>query len=56
MPKLRVKVSGCLRSLDGAKDFAAIRSYIATATRTGQNMLHVLIQAAAGTPWIPATS
>jgi transposase len=54
MPKLRVKVSGSLRSLRGAQDFAAIRSYIATATRTGQNMLDVLVRAAAGTPWIPA--
>jgi transposase len=54
MPKLRVKVSGCLRSLDGAQDFAAIRSYIATAARAGQNMFEALVQAAAGTPWIPA--
>jgi transposase len=54
MPKLRVKVSGCLRSLEGAEDFAAIRTYIATATRAGQNMFDALIQAAAGTPWIPA--
>jgi transposase len=56
MPKLRVKVSGCLRSLGGAQDFAAIRSYIATATRAGQNMFDVLVQAAAGTPWLPATT
>ena len=56
MPKLRVKVSGCLRSLEGAQDFAAIRSYIATATRAGQNMFHALVQAAAGTPWIPAAT
>jgi hypothetical protein len=55
MPKLRVKVSGSLRSMDGAQDFAAIRSYIATAARAGQNVLEVLVQAAAGTPWIPAT-
>ena len=51
-----VKVSGCLRSLEGAQDFAAIRSYIPTATRAGQNMFDVLIQAAAGTPGIPATT
>jgi len=56
MPKLRVKVSGCLRSLKGAQDFAAIRSYIATAARAGQNMFEALVQAAAGTPWIPATT
>lgn len=55
MPKLRIKVSGCLRTLTGAEEFAAIRSYTATATRHGQNMLDVLIQAADSKPWIPAT-
>ena len=55
MPKLRIKVSGCLRTLTGAEEFAAIRSYTATATRHGQNMLDVLIQAADSNPWIPAT-
>jgi transposase len=56
MPKLRVKVSGSLRSLAGAQDFAAIRSYIAAAARAGQNILDALVQAAAGTPWIPGTT
>jgi transposase len=56
MPKLRVKVSGSLRSIKGAKDFAAIRSYTATATRSGQNIFHALVQAATGTPWIPDTT
>jgi transposase len=55
MPKLRTKVSGCLRTLSGAEEFAAIRSYTATAARQGQNMLDVLIQAADNRPWIPAT-
>ena len=36
------------------EEFAAIRTYTATAIRQGQNMLDVLI-AAAGDPWIPAT-
>ena len=56
MPKLRVKVSGCFRCLDGAQDFAAIRSYIATAARAGRNILDALVEATAGTPWIPATT
>jgi transposase len=55
MPKLRTKVSGCLRTLTGAEEFAAIRSYITTAARNGQNMLDALIQAADGHPWIHAT-
>jgi transposase-like protein len=34
MPKLRIKVSGCMRTLAGAERLAAIRSYTATATAT----------------------
>ena len=55
MPKLRTKVSGCLRTLSGAEDFTAIRSYITTAARNGHNMLDALIQAADGHPWIHET-
>ncbi|HEY6796603.1 MAG TPA: transposase [Kineosporiaceae bacterium] len=55
MPKLRIKVSGCLRTLTGAEQFAAIRSYTAPAVRQGQNVLDVLIKAADHQPWIPAT-
>jgi transposase len=55
MPKLRTKVSGCLRTLSGAEEFAATRSYTATAVRHGQNMLDVLVQAADAHPWIPTT-
>lgn len=55
MPKLRTKVSGCLRTLSGADEFAAIRSYTATAVRHGHNMLDVLVKAADGEPWIPDT-
>jgi len=55
MPKLRIKVSGCMRTLTGAQEFAAIRTYTATAVRQGQNMLDVLIAAADGNPYLPAT-
>ena len=55
MPKLRVKVSGSMRTLTGAEHFAAIRSYIATAARQGIDTLDALIQAATGSPWTPAT-
>lgn len=53
MPKLRIKVSGSMRTTTGAEHFAAIRSYIATATRQGIDTLDALIQAATGNPWIP---
>jgi transposase len=44
-----------MRTLTGAQEFAAIRTYTATAMRQGQSMLEVLIDAADGHPWIPAT-
>ena len=56
MSKLRIKVSGCMRSMHGAETFCAIRSYLATATRHGVSWLDALTQAAAGTPWIPGTT
>jgi transposase len=56
MPKLRIKVSGCMRTLTGAEHFAAIRSYTATATRHGIGMLDALINAVTGNPWIPTTA
>ena len=56
MPKLRTKVSGCIRTLTGAEHFAAIRSYTATAVRHGINTLDALIHAATGNPWIPTTA
>jgi hypothetical protein len=56
MSKLRIKVSGCMRSMAGAEAFCAIRSYLATATRQGIGWLDALTRAAAGTPWIPDTT
>ena len=56
MSKLRIKVSGCMRSMTGAETFCAIRSYLATATRHGIGWLDALTQAATGNPWIPDTT
>lgn len=55
MPKLRIKVSGSMRTMTGAEHFAAIRSYTATAVRNGIGMLDALIQATTGRPWTPTT-
>ena len=47
MSKLRIKVSGCMRSMKGAETFCAIRTYLATAARHGIGWLDALAQAAA---------
>jgi transposase len=54
MAKLRIKISGCMRSMTGAETFCAIRSYL-SAAKHGIGMLDALTRAAAGTPWIPET-
>ena len=53
MSKLRIKVSGCMRSMTGAEIFCVIRSYLATAARHGIGALDALTRAAQGDPWIP---
>jgi transposase len=55
MIKLRQKVSGCLRSLTGAKQFCAIRSYLSTAAKHGRHFFDTLVMLAEGRPWLPAT-
>ena len=55
MSKLRIKISGCMRSMTGAEEFCAIRSYLATAARHGIGALDALTRAFQGSPWIPET-
>lgn len=55
MSKLRIKVSGCMRSVAGTETFCAIGSYLATAARHGIGWLDVLTWAAQGRPWILGT-
>jgi transposase len=54
MIKLRQKVSGCLRTLTGAQQFCAIRSYLSTAAKHGRNLFDTLVMLAEGQPWMPA--
>ena len=56
MSKLRIKVSGCMRSMTGAGNFCAIRSYLATTAKHGIGKLDALTRAASGTPWMPETA
>ena len=55
MSKLRIKVSGCMRSVHGTEAFCAIRSHLATAARHGIGWLDALTRAASGSTWIPQT-
>jgi transposase len=54
MAKLRQKVSGCLRTLTGARQFCAIRSYLSTASKHGISFFDALVMLTEGQPWMPA--
>ena len=54
MIKLRQKVSGCLRTLTGARQFCAIRSYVSTAAKHGRSFFDTLVMLAEGRPWMPS--
>ena len=56
MVKIKQKVSGCLRTLTGAQDFAAMRSYLSTASKHGRRPFDVLTELTSGNVWIPAVS
>jgi len=56
MVKIKQKVSGCMRTLAGAQDFAAMRSYLATAAKHGRRPFDVLTELTSGNVWIPATA
>jgi transposase len=43
MPKLKQKVSGCMRTEQGAKDFCIIRSYMATCKKQAIDLISSLI-------------
>jgi transposase len=54
MIKLRQKVSGCLRTLTGARQFCAVRSYLSTAAKHGRHYFDTLVMLVEGHPWLPA--
>lgn len=55
MPKVKQKISGCFRTLDGAENFCVIRSCLDTLRKQGYGMLKVLQRAFTGDPIQPST-
>src|SRR3954467_2023692 len=56
MAKIKQKVSGGMRTLAGAQDFAAMRFYLSTAAKHGRRPFDALTELTSGNVWIPATS
>jgi len=56
MMKVRVKISGCFRTLEGARRHARIRSYILTLRKQGLPVLEYLRRALDGHPFLPQES
>ena len=56
MAKLKQKVSGCLRTMTGARQFCAIRSYLSTAARHGHGFFDALAILTEAESWIPTAS
>lgn len=50
MIKVKQKISGCFRTINGVHKFLVIRSYIATAKKQGRKIIDLLVSAFSGPP------
>jgi transposase len=55
MVKVKQKVSGGFRTLEGAKQFGRIRGYISTARKNAKNVFEAIRDAFDGKPFIPSS-
>jgi transposase len=53
MVKVRQKISGCFRKMEGAAAFCRIRGYISTMRKQGENVLLALEGVFRGNPFVP---
>jgi transposase len=56
MMKVRLKISGCFRTIQGARRHARIRSYISTLRKHGLPVLEYLRRALDGRPFLPQSA
>jgi transposase len=53
MIKVRQKISGCFRTLQGAQSFARIRGYLSSCRKNGLNLLQSITHSLTGQPSLP---
>lgn len=53
MMKVKQKISGCFRTVEGAERFACIRGYISTARKNSRNIFEAIRDAFLENPFIP---
>jgi len=54
MSKVKLKISGCFRTAEGARRFCRIRGYLSTARKQGKSLLEVIQSVFLGSPWQPS--
>lgn len=56
MIKVKQKISGCFRTMEGAERFLAVRSYISTVRKNGVQIFPSIVSALNGKPFTPSAS
>lgn len=56
MIKVKQKISGCFRTMQGAERFLAVRSYISTVRKNGLQIFPSIVSALKGNPFVPSVA